>query len=88
MKGFAHGECSKRTRMRHEKRARWSTPAIEFDREVSSGHFVRMYKFSHMVSYTTWNLIWILSLRLVEDMRDMDRILVLLAGVSSTNNIV
>ena len=22
-------------------------PAVEFDREMTSGHFVRMYKFSH-----------------------------------------
>ena len=26
--------------------------ACEFDREMSSGHFVKMYKLSHVVTYT------------------------------------
>ena len=56
VRGALQSECLKRTGMKHEEGGwNWSQhacsmPAIEFEREMSSGHFVRMYMFRNILN--------------------------------------
>ena len=54
VRGVAQGECSKHTRMKHEKREDGTKTCLSCgmsvtECETSSGHFVRMYRFSHRI---------------------------------------